>query len=195
MGIGAASGGFEDGADIGIEFCAPFGAKTVSDFPEHRTGPQRPLRAIVGRRNVAIGDEDEQMPSDLLDDALELDAGRMRRRASHESVEASLKTCGINLQGGVGETFSPSSDATGAAEQVTQFGREDAVARIDGILHITNEMGEADLILLFRPTQLAAVAVGDPEIRAEIAEEGRNTAFAARGIGDEDGAVVVMKHP
>ena len=44
--------------------------------------------------------------------------------------------------------FSPSSDATGAAEQVTQFGREDAVARIDGILHITDEMGEADLILL-----------------------------------------------
>ena len=148
---------------------------------------RRTLRAIVGRRNVAIGDEDEQMPSDLLDDALELDAGRMRRRASHESVEASLKTCGINLQGGVGETFSPSSDSTGAAEQVTQFGREDAVARIDGILHITNEMGEADLILLFRPTELAAVAVGDPEIRAEIAEEGRNNAFAARGIDDEDG--------
>ena len=66
---------------------------------------------------------------------------------------------------------------------------------IDGILHITNEMGEADLILLFRPTELAAVAVGDPEIRAEIAEEGRNNAFAARGIDDEDGAVLVMKHP
>ena len=39
------------------------------------------------------------MPPDLLDDALELDAGRVRRRASHEFVEASLKTCGISLQG------------------------------------------------------------------------------------------------
>jgi hypothetical protein len=32
---GAAAGGFDDGADIVIEFCAPFGAKTVSNFPEH----------------------------------------------------------------------------------------------------------------------------------------------------------------
>jgi hypothetical protein len=32
------------------------------------------------------------MPPDLLDDALELDAGRVRRRVSHEFVEASLKT-------------------------------------------------------------------------------------------------------
>jgi hypothetical protein len=34
---------------------------------------------------------------------------------------------------------------------VTQLGGEDAVAGVDGILHITNEMGEADLIFLFRP--------------------------------------------
>jgi len=135
------------------------------------------------------------MPPDLLDDALEFDAGRVRRGASHEFVEASLKTCGINLQGCVREAFSPSSDAAGAAEQVTQLGGEDAVVRIDGILHITNEMGEADLIFLFRPTELAAVAVGDPEIRAEIAEESRNHAFAARGISDEDGAVLVVEDP
>ena len=67
----------------------------------------------------------------------------MRRRASHEFVEASLKTCGINLQGRVRVTFSSSSDAAGAAQQVTQLGREGAVARVDGILHITNEMGGA----------------------------------------------------
>lgn len=83
------------------------------------------------------------MPFGLLDDALELDAGRVRRRASHEFVEASLKTCGINLQGRVRVTFSSSSDAAGAAQQVTQLGREGAVARVDGILHITNEMGGA----------------------------------------------------
>jgi hypothetical protein len=34
----AAAGGFDDGADIGIEFRAPFGAKTVSNFPEHGAG-------------------------------------------------------------------------------------------------------------------------------------------------------------
>jgi hypothetical protein len=43
------------------------------------------LGTIVGRRTVAVGDEDEQMPPDLLDDALQLDAGRVRRRASHGS--------------------------------------------------------------------------------------------------------------
>jgi hypothetical protein len=57
------------------------------------------------------------MPPDLLDDALEFDAGRVRRRASHEFVEASLKTCGVSLQGRVRETNSPASDAAGAAQR------------------------------------------------------------------------------
>jgi hypothetical protein len=56
-------------------------------------------------------------------------------------------------------------------------------------------MGEANLIFLFRPAELTAVAVRDPEIRAEIAEERRNNVLAARGISDEDGAVLVVEDP
>ena len=36
---------------------------------------QRPLRAVVGRGEVAVGHEDEQMAADLLDDFLKLAAG------------------------------------------------------------------------------------------------------------------------
>jgi hypothetical protein len=46
------------------------------------------------------------------------------------------------------------------------FHRDDSaffvVAGVDGVLHVADEMGEADLIV--RPAHLPAVAVGDPEI-------------------------------
>src|ERR1019366_938786 len=89
----------------------------------------------------------------------------------------------MNLQGRFHETFSPPADAAGAAGQVTRGGREDAVPRADGILHVTDKMRAANLIFLVRPAELAPMAAGDPEIRVEIAKESRTHAFAARGTG------------
>src|SRR5471032_2054609 len=99
------------------------------------------------------------MPADFLDHALQFDAGRMRRSAAHEVVEAALQAGRVSSQCRIGEPFSSSSDPAGAPEQMAQTGRKDAVARVDGVLHVADEMGEADLVLLRRPSQLGAVAV------------------------------------
>ena len=36
---GPSSGGFDDGSDVGIEMCGPFGAEAVGDLAEDDAGP------------------------------------------------------------------------------------------------------------------------------------------------------------
>ena len=116
---GAAASGFYDRPDVGIELGAPFGAEAVGDFAEHDAGPQGSLGAVVGRRNLAIGDEDEQVAADFLDHTLEFAAGLVRRLKGHEVVEGCVEPRGISLQRRVGEPWPSLTDAAGAPEQVT----------------------------------------------------------------------------
>ena len=132
---------------------------------------------------------------DSLDHALQFDAGFMRRLARHEVVETRLEPRGVGFQRGVGQALASSADATGAPKQMAQVGREDIVAGVDGVLHVADEMGEADLMFLVGQAHLPAIAVGHPEIRPEIAEEILDHRLGPRGLGEEDGAVVVMEHP
>jgi hypothetical protein len=130
-----------------------------------------------------------------LDHALELDAGFMGQRKTHEFVAAGVEPRGIGFQGRVGDPFSSPPDPAGAAQQMPQRGREDVVPGVDGILHVADEMREADLIVHARPAHLPAVAVGHPEIEPEVAEEVLHHFFRARGRGDEKRAVVMVEDP
>src|SRR5215213_1342551 len=66
------SGGFEDRADIGVEVGAPSGSEAVGDLAEDDAGPQRLFGAVVGGRDGAVGEEDEQVLPEAFDDALQL---------------------------------------------------------------------------------------------------------------------------
>ena len=74
-----------------------------------------------------------------------------------------------------------------------KLGREDVVAGVDGILHVADEMGEADLIVHGCPAHLPAIAVRHPEIGPEVTKEIRHHFLGAGGCGDEKGAVVMME--
>jgi hypothetical protein len=50
---------------------------------------------------------------------------------------------------------------------MAQFGREHGVAGVDDVLHIADEMGEADLISLAGLAHLPAIAIRHPEVRPE----------------------------
>src|SRR5271169_483668 len=191
----ASSGGLEHRPDVGIESGAPFAAETVGDLAEGDAGSKRPFGTVVGRRDGAVGHEDEQVAADLLDHALQFNAGACRRRAAHEVVEAALQAGRVSSQRRVGEPFPSLADAAGAPEQMAQSGRKEAVAVVDGVLHVADEMGEADLVLLRRKSQLGAVAVGDPEVGAVFAQEGLRHAFATRGLDHEDSVVLVVEDP
>ena len=67
LGLACPARGIDAGKDI------HFHLRTCSAVD--RAGAQRPLRAVVGRGEVAVGHEDEQMAADLLDDFLKLAAG------------------------------------------------------------------------------------------------------------------------
>ena len=57
--------------------CGPFGAEAVCHLAEDDAGPQRLLRAVIGRRDGAIGEEDEHVSSAALDYILQFTAGAM----------------------------------------------------------------------------------------------------------------------
>jgi hypothetical protein len=75
----------------------------------------------------------------------------MGRRKAHEFVEAGIEPRGMGIQGCVGKPFSPSPDPAGAAQQMRKLGREVVVAGVDDMLHVADEMREADLIVRGRP--------------------------------------------
>src|SRR3954452_5442504 len=68
----ASSRGLQNRPDVGVEAGAPFRPEAVGDLAEDDAGPQSLLGAVVGRRNGAVGDENEQVLAEPLDDALQL---------------------------------------------------------------------------------------------------------------------------
>ena len=76
-----------------------------------------------------------------------------------------------------------------------QAGREKVVTTVDGVLHVADEMGEADLVLLAGPAHLAAIAIRNPVIWSKVPEELGDDALGPRRLGEENGAVLVVEHP
>src|SRR5208283_4586962 len=139
----------DDRADVGVELSSPLGAETIGDFSEHDAGTQRAFGAVVGRWNVAVRHEDEEILPRPLDDALELDASLMGRHKPHEFVEAGIEPRGIVFQGRVGEPFSSPPDPAGSAQQMPKLGREDVVAGV--------RKNEADKLFLVKRIKRIAI--------------------------------------
>src|SRR4029077_20588650 len=73
--------------------------------------------------------------------------------------------------------------------------RECGVAGIDGVLSISDEMSEADLMILPGPIHLGCEPVGNPEIGTMFAQELFDHGPAAIGMDDEAGVLGVMEYP
>ena len=82
----------------------------------------------------------------------------------------------------------------GHADEVAKGGGEDAVALVDDVLGVAQEMGEADLPVL-GPAGLGAVAIGHPHLRPNVAEEGLDRLLGAAGMGQEAGILAMMENP
>jgi hypothetical protein len=88
---GAAPRGFDDGSDIGVEVGAPLRSEAVCHLAEDDAGAQRPLGAVVGRLDGAVGEEDEQVSPATFDGVLQLFAGRMDGGDPHQAVERGVE--------------------------------------------------------------------------------------------------------
>src|SRR5260370_1138477 len=75
----------------------------------------------------------------------------------------------------------------GQADEVAKGGGEDAVALVDHVLGVAQEMGEAGLLVFGGPAGLGAVAVGHPRLRPDVAEKRLDRLLGASGMGQEKG--------
>ena len=78
----------------------PFGPEAVRHFSKDDAGPQRSLGAVVGGRDGAVGEEDEQEAPTALDRLLQLVAGRMGRNDAEQRIEFGVELVTIGSQGG-----------------------------------------------------------------------------------------------
>src|ERR1700738_127533 len=99
---GATPCGFDDGTNVGIEIGGPLGSEAVGDFAEDDGGAQRLFGAVVGGRDGAVFEKDEEVASAALDPLLELVAGGMGGNDAQQRVELGVEGIGIGAQRGVG---------------------------------------------------------------------------------------------
>ena len=167
----SSSRSFDDGSDVGVEVCAPSGSKTIGDFSKDDARSQGLLGAVVGGRDVAIGDEDKQVLAEALDDPLELLPWLSGGHDFEQRIEAGLETCVVGGQGRVSQGLATPANPNGALQQAFYAGRESDVARVDGVLNVAQQMGETGLMVRPRPSHLGAETIGDPELGTDVAEK------------------------
>ena len=171
------------------------GSKAVGDLAEHDAGTQGLLRAVVGRRDGAVGDENEQVLTEALEDALEFPSRLGGGNDREQGVDPGLEAGVISGERGVRQFRSAPADANGSLQQGHDPGRQGIVSSVKGVLDVAQQVGETDLVLLGRPADLRPEAVGNPEGGTDVAEERRDDRLAPRGANDEAGAIAVMEDP
>lgn len=85
-----------DGAIACMYGRSPVGSEAVGDLAEDYGRADFLLAAVVGRRHAAVGEEDEELASPLLDLALQLAFGRMGSGHPEQSIEAALGLGGVS---------------------------------------------------------------------------------------------------
>lgn len=146
-----------------MDLSAPVGAEAVGDLPEDDRRGDFPLGDVVGGRDVAVGHEDEELCPPGLDLSLEHLAGRMGDGGGDEMIEPVVGLGGVGGQGGVLQPASSLAHADRPSQVIADLRGEDRVAAVDGVLHVAQDMSQADLMAAAQ-LLLAGVAVGDPHI-------------------------------
>ena len=89
----------------------------------------------------------------------------------HDPVELGFEASFVGFERDIVERVAPLGLLASHADEVAQAGSKNTVALVDDLLGVAQEMGEADLLLFPGPAGLGGVAIGDPGVRADVAEE------------------------
>ena len=87
--------------------CAPLGAEAVGDFSIGGAGAQCALGFVIGRGNVAIGHEDEEVGAELFDRGFPLDSGGMDGGHGQDPVELGFEASFVEIERGVVPCVAP----------------------------------------------------------------------------------------
>jgi hypothetical protein len=119
-----------------MDLSAPVGPEAVGDFTEHDRGADLALRYVVGCRDAAVGEEDEELRPlclNLLEEEL---ARRMRNGGTHDRGQLIVGAGSVVGQGRVFQLVSSLSDPDRPTQVIADFRCEDRVAAVDGILNV-----------------------------------------------------------
>jgi len=83
--------GCHNRADVRIDFGAPDGPEAIGDFSEDDRRPQGPFGDIVGGRNIAVGNEYEQLVAAVRDCPFEFEASLAVGRGGQQSIEPAVE--------------------------------------------------------------------------------------------------------
>ena len=97
-----------------------------------------------------------------------------------DPVKFGFEAASMEVERGLVPLVAPLRLVARQADEVAKSRGEDAVALVDDILRVAQEMGEADLLLFLGPAGLGAVAVGDPCVRADVYEKLLNRVLGTR---------------
>ena len=82
----SSSSGFDDRPDACVKIGSPDGSEAVGYLAEDGAGAECLFRAVVCRRDLAVGDEDEEVLAEFLDNALKFLPGLGCRSESHDGI-------------------------------------------------------------------------------------------------------------
>lgn len=116
------------------------------------------------------------------------------RRQDHDGIETVLEASTVFAPGAGRERPMPARENDGAQQQRLQDGREDRVARVDGIAAIAQLVGQADLPRLGMAT-MRAVEVRDPDGGPMALHHFADDAGATPVTDDVDDHIIVLEHP
>ena len=94
---------------------------------------------------------------------------RALRGDLEQRVEPGVELVGVAAQRGVGQVVAAARDGAGVLQERVHARRESSVACIDGVLHVADEMGEADLMFDLGPIHLRGGSVVDDLVRRRVA--------------------------
>lgn len=89
---------------------------------------------------------------------------------AEQGIEAAVGPGGVGSQRAVLQGGAPLADADGPAQMVADFGGDDGVAAVDGVLDVAQDVGEADLVGAPQ-FLLSGVAVRQPDLRTMVAQK------------------------
>ena len=146
-----AAGG-DNGAEISVDFGAPAGSEAVRDLAEDHAWSKPALGSVVGWLDVASRHEHQQLVACVdPDGGMQMDAFAVGRRQREQPVEFALQVACVSRDRGVRNCRTLAADGAGPLQKRFETGREHAVAGIDGVLGVADQMREAELMRLGVP--------------------------------------------
>ena len=161
-GLSCDAGGACGGPVAGMDAWAPLRAEAAGDLSEHDGGPDLPRGDVVGCADAPVLEKDEELGPPRLHLGLEGASGGMGRGRGEQPVEPTVDLGPVLPQGAVPRLVAPSADGDRPGQQPRQRRREHGVATVDGVPHVAQHMGQADL-MCGGHLLLAGVAVGNPD--------------------------------